>query len=261
MNSSNSLFHFTKQISILKSILGDRLYGTYCKEVLNYNNEKTEIIVPMISFTDMPLANYAKKPVYGKFGIGLNKNWGIKNRLNPVIYIDKNSILFETQINAFHSSLLAIEKLKQVNYKSKEEFQSVKKPFEFLRYILFYFKHYQDDLYRESINKIYKDYRFYNEREWRYIPDTECAICDLKISVEEYNNWRNDKSVKKEKPLIKDKVFLEFDFSDIDWVLIQNKAQIKSLVKFFNNLDDSYFKNIDREILFTKIITFEDINK
>lgn len=257
MNSSNSLFHFTKKITVLKSILQDKIYGTYCKEILHYNQEKTEIIVPMISFTDMPLSEYLKKPVYGKVGIGFNKDWGIKNRLNPVLYIDKNSLLFENQIKALHSSLIAIKKLKTVGYESSEEYEQVKKPFEFIRYILFYFKHYQDDLYRGSINKIYKNYRFYNEREWRYIPDTDCAICDLKISVDEYNTWRESGS--KEKPLIKDKLSLEFDFNDIDWLLVENKNQVKDLVNFLNNLDGRYFSKIEKEILFTRIICYNDL--
>ena len=149
--------------------------------------------------------------------------------------------------------------LNEAKSKSEEEFNNVKKPFEFLRYILFYFKHYQDDLYRESINKIYKNYRFYNEREWRYIPETKCAICDLKISVDEYNNWKKKEG--KEKPLIKDKVYLEFDFSDIDWLLVENRKQVKSLVNFLNNLDKKYFTKINKEILFTRIVTFDEMKQ
>jgi hypothetical protein len=49
---------------------------------------------PMISFCDIPLA-LAKDQIskYGSYAIGLSKEWGISNQLNPVIYLESNSII------------------------------------------------------------------------------------------------------------------------------------------------------------------------
>jgi hypothetical protein len=47
---------------------------------------------PMISFCDLPLSlakdQFSK---YGNYAIGLSKEWGVANKLNPVIYIEQNS--------------------------------------------------------------------------------------------------------------------------------------------------------------------------
>ena len=53
--SSNSLFHFTNTINILKTILSDRFYGSYCNETLRDKAESIPLIIPMISFCDIPL--------------------------------------------------------------------------------------------------------------------------------------------------------------------------------------------------------------
>jgi hypothetical protein len=43
--------------------------------------------IPMVCFCDLPLS-LIKKHVeeYGGYGIGLNKTWGVKNGVAPVIY-------------------------------------------------------------------------------------------------------------------------------------------------------------------------------
>jgi hypothetical protein len=48
----------------------------------------------MVSFCDDPLS-LAKDQIesYGSYAIGMTKEWGILNNLNPVVYIEKNSLL------------------------------------------------------------------------------------------------------------------------------------------------------------------------
>ncbi|HEX7458151.1 MAG TPA: abortive infection system antitoxin AbiGi family protein, partial [Ginsengibacter sp.] len=94
--SSNSLFHFTDRIEVLVDILNDKFRGSYCREVLHYKEEAIPIYIPKISFCDIPLKTLSNYSIYGKFGIGLRKEWGIKNRLNPVLYLEKNSLLAES---------------------------------------------------------------------------------------------------------------------------------------------------------------------
>ena len=61
----------------------------------NRNNDKSHAFSnPMISFCDIPLS-LAKTQIksYGKYGIGMSKEWGITNKLNPVVYIESQSLL------------------------------------------------------------------------------------------------------------------------------------------------------------------------
>lgn len=48
----------------------------------------------MVCFTDIPIElSEAHRNDYGSYGIGLKKEWGIKNKLNPINYVIKDSIL------------------------------------------------------------------------------------------------------------------------------------------------------------------------
>lgn len=84
--SSNSLIHFTKNKSTLCGILENDFKIKYCLETINAKRHQYIGAVPMVSFCDIPLSevkDHIKK--YGAYGIGLSKQWGIKNGLNPVL--------------------------------------------------------------------------------------------------------------------------------------------------------------------------------
>jgi hypothetical protein len=212
--SANSLFHFTKDINSIKSILNDQFYGGYCKEVLFFKGQKLPLFIPMISFCDTRLETINRFTKYGRFGIGLNKDWGIKMKLNPVFYLEKNSLVADSLLNAFFATFLSVmtdsqqlkfleqrakfiqEELRRDKETKKRMLQQIQKsltilkakkgPLEHFIYSLYYTKHYEADLERE--NDITKDYRFYDEREWRYMPEFKCAVCQLRRTEEEYIN-------------------------------------------------------------------------
>lgn len=65
---------------------------TYCHEQYSLDYETHDSYYPMVSFCDIPLS-LAKDQIekYGSYAIGMTKEWGIKNSLNPVVYIEKDS--------------------------------------------------------------------------------------------------------------------------------------------------------------------------
>jgi abortive phage resistance protein AbiGi (putative antitoxin) len=165
--SSNSLFHFTDNIDTIFEILTNKFYGSYCKETLHYKEEKAPMIIPMICFCDIPLKTISNYAIYGKYGIGLTKEWGIKNKLNPVLYLEKNSELAHSLVESFYGSVKLIERLYKLVDEQLERVEILKKTpnvkemdeclkeldnleitlnsLNYNRYSLFFTKHYEDD--------------------------------------------------------------------------------------------------------------------
>ena len=77
--SSNTLFHFTKDLDTIKNILSDGLFWPiYCIEYdKGPNVDGTFNAFPMVCFCDIPLSQISEHLLdYGKYGIGINKQWG-----------------------------------------------------------------------------------------------------------------------------------------------------------------------------------------
>lgn len=90
--SSNSVIHFTRKISSLKGILSNDFAIRYCLEEIHSQNEFIKLLIPMVSFCDIPFSQIITQVnSYGSYGIGLSKKWAESNGLNPVLYLEKNS--------------------------------------------------------------------------------------------------------------------------------------------------------------------------
>lgn len=277
--SSNSLFHFTGKIGILKKILNDKLYGSYCKETFNIQGTLENLYIPKISFCDIPLKTISNYSSYGKYGIGLKKEWGIKNKLNPVVYLEKNSLLFESLLIAIksHNGVLSaitatlnnhdlirqyissnVESINEtqrnnilyemldINSKLKDVMNTIK----YNSYSLYHTKHYEDKLVRS--NKTKPKYRFYDEREWCFVPEIN-GRDPLLITEEEYIKWRNTKS---SKPLIED-LNLSFNAHDIQHIIVAKESEIPKMISIIKKLNTTKYTEADKELLFTKIVSFE----
>ena len=93
--SANELFHFTKKYDSIKSILNDKFKPFFCVEDSSYMFEESRnmiIAYPMVCFCDIPLERIlVHRGLYGDYGIGLKKEWGIKNLLSIVNYTHNKS--------------------------------------------------------------------------------------------------------------------------------------------------------------------------
>lgn len=278
-NSANSVFHITTSFNSLEGILMNKFYPSYCKELIYYENKKDYIIVPMIAFCDVPLS-MIKNLKYGEYGIGLSKEWAKEKGLNPVLYIERNSILAKNFLKSmdgmfepYKSLCILDEKIKaltQLFVKSnsvvgrkiiQEKISEIQKQkdnvadsLKFTLYSSYFTKHYQDDLNRNG--EEIKSYTFYNEREWRFVPDFETAMCKLKITDDEYKIWRGDTITPK--PLITE-INLPFFGGDINYIIVNGKEEIKPMIKTIEKCIELGKLEEDKEILFTKIITYKQI--
>ena len=155
----NSIFHFTSKEK-LKWTLENNFRVRYCLENISCYVSAinaaavTSIAVPMVSFCDIPLSQIKDHYVnYGKYGIGFKKEWARNKGLNPVLYIDQFSKLNQ-QFTYFNS------------FNGIEDTELDKTLIELIRYM----KNYEGLLQRAGESDK-PNYRFANEKEWRYVPD------------------------------------------------------------------------------------------
>ncbi len=147
---SDCLFHFTGRdktpeecCGILLSIIRNGLkFNCNDKESLEYietlpEEFRIKFVTPIICLTEIPLGYiYPQMQNYGRFGIGLSKEWALKNHAQPVIYLDRTCLGFGEGLRIL---------LKDIKDKTKVQ--------NALGYIVPFFR----------------EFEFHEEREWRFI--------------------------------------------------------------------------------------------
>jgi hypothetical protein len=239
--SSNSIIHYTKKFEILLKILEEGFKVTYCVEavrsaVLKF---KVKMAVPMISFCDIPFSDFeAHINSYGSFGIGLSKKWATKNGLNPVLYLEENSTISQL--------LTSIVK----DYKGGKAVSKELK--DFTKNIAVYTKNYEGLLSRDPI--VIPNYRYYDEREWRYIPSIdELKTTTVSIRTEEY------KADKKKFNDSIDHLRIKFEPEDITYIVVEKLEQIEETINFLRQKYHNKYTGLQLDILLSKIISCEQI--
>lgn len=240
--SSNLLFHFTKSIDDLISILENGFWPKTANEDISFmlpNYERAIVGIPMVCFTDIPIElTEEHRKQYGEYGIGLKKEWGINKGLNPICYIIKNSEMYDafnhlqwvTQQNAL--------KLDNGNKYGENTLSTMVAVMNFAGHL----KEYSDDPKLNSKP-------FYDEREWRYLPpfkDEEESIDGVCNRL--FDGNENDKSEREKlNQHMKQKYTLKFTPDDVDKIVLPNteKQRFKQIFNSSNLNDiESYVQKI-----------------
>ena len=95
LQSANVLFKFMNKIDYLKDILNKRaILPRYYEEKIDYLNIESlnKIAFPMSCFCDIHLNKLVPHMInYGSYGIGLSKEWGMMQGIQPIQYINQYS--------------------------------------------------------------------------------------------------------------------------------------------------------------------------
>lgn len=248
--SAYSVIHFTKKLkTLLQIIKTNGFLMKYCKEEFFFSNGDAILYAfPMACFCDLPLSEAHKHMgLYGYYGIGLTKEWAKSRGLNPVLYLEKDAILTKTIKEQIHRIHL-LQKKSPPTLKEKKDDVELQE----LLTINSHMKNYEGDVCRNG--KINTNYRFYDEREWRYVPSKEKLNKNPRaILIKEYekDKEKHNKKVRKIK--------LDFEISDISYIIVKKEKDIITMLNFINKK----FKNLslfDREILMTKLLVANQIN-
>jgi hypothetical protein len=231
----STLFHFTNKKS-LKGILKFNFKLSYCTEKINNLEKPVEIAIPMVSFCDIRLSeikDHIEK--YGYYGIGLSKIWAIEKNLNPVIYMNSKSNF----VSDFISTTRKLDM--DENFDKIDKFNIVN--------ILRYAKLYEGELKRRR--KTISNYRFADEREWRYIPKNNS---NFKSSLP--NNIYIEDKKKYNKQLINEGLY--FNANQILYIIVKRESEIKEIINHIRETTGHYsMDEVDR--LTTRIISCERI--
>ncbi len=240
--SSNSLIHFTNDKECLKGILEDNFQIFNCRESVVLGGRRTSWVIPMVSFCDIPLSEVKEHiSKYGHYGIGMTKEWAISQGLNPVLYMAQNSMLSESYRKAWNGALDTSEDDDIWTMEQRN-----------LCDVLRYVKNYEGELARKD-TKI-NNYRFSDEREWRYVPphseDYEFLV------AQEWYAIKSNKSDCDKKLL---PLRLEFEPSDIKYIIIDNDTEIGEFIDHLRRAKGKNFSLHEVERLTTRILTVEQI--
>lgn len=229
--SSSVLFHFSKSLDNIVDILTSGFYPHYCPEYLfgpTYeadarNNIPPSHAAPMVCFCDLPLSLIKKHLAdYGQFGIGLEKQWGISNGVAPVFYTHD---LAQTYIPLSQRFWAAKD---QNDSKAKQD----------LEMLMAYTKPFHGNAWRNGNSQL--DVPFYDEREWRYVPNLEVGE-ELFLPRMHYTNDAKREALHAS---YKQKYKLVVHPNDIQYLIVPDDRHILALVEHLRKLytaDDATF--------------------
>ena len=292
---TSTLFHYTKSVNTLLTILKEGLRFTYCLEEYPLVPDRT-VGVPMISFCDIPISDsveHAQK--YGAYAIGLTKeslleNEHICNLISPVhYYISPNPIKpvfqelddirrMQKKLSENYTSAAIKEQIKAMDGGNYTCIDGI--PNEVVLEGLRCKKHIQQNLeatcFAIGLLKPHTSYRKgkneeesvrqvnYDECEWRIIAP---EIWDMDKgteqrwlwSKEEYETWRG----KGEKPFMGDAKVI-FSVDCISCIIVETEQEISAFIQRMEELDTICEETLSQEqknLLFSKVISFERIKK
>jgi hypothetical protein len=242
--SSNTLIHFTNHKEKLKQILEENFRVFNCRETVILGGQNSTWHLPMVSFCDIPLSevkNHISK--YGEYGLGMTKEWGMRKGLNPVLYVAQQSFLSESYRTAWDHFNMEPE---------DEDIDDWNAPQRALADVLRYIKNYEADLTRNGVTT--KNYRFSDEREWRFVPPyTE--DCEMLLHTDYYNSGDNKNAADQKLESLR----LVFEPADIKYIIIRDDSEIAEFIDHLRRAKGKNFSLHDVERLTTRILTTEQI--
>ncbi|WP_282116990.1 abortive infection system antitoxin AbiGi family protein [Cellulophaga baltica] len=238
--SPSTLFHFTSKDG-LNGILADNFKIKYCFEEIEHKEKPVEMAIPMVSFCDIKISeirDHIEK--YGYYGIGLSKKWAFEKGLNPVIYMNTKS--------SFPNDLItSIRKMQTIDSVDIQDYYN-------LSNLIRYTKKYEGDLVRKEVTS--KNYRFADEREWRYVPEM--------IEKNQFNHWliksqydTNEKKRQENEKLKNERLY--FNPNQIRYIVVKEEKEIDDIISHIRTVKGKNYTMSEVDRLTTRILSCERI--
>lgn len=222
--SSNALFHVMSKYEYLETKLKQKKFvARYVKENYLFLSApfSNYYWIPMICFTDLPLTKQIKHlNWYGDktgqaYCIGMKKAWIENQKISPVFYLVKGSSTHKIIQNQTLTKMHC------------------------------YVKEFEGNQTHPNLGD--KELKFYDEREWRFIPDIELA------QLFTTKNPMDDKNF-----VVNSAFDLPFEYDDIAYIIIPNEHSKTNLFNVIN-IDLNELEEHEKYELIRKIILVDEI--
>jgi len=270
--SSNTLFHFTNGIHPIISILKEGFFRpNLCLEDLSFLKIEEKVAIPMVSFCDIPLSQTkAHMRVYGSYGIGLSKSWGKKNGVSPVLYTYQGSPLTESLSQCLewtHKRYLdpegsqskvplfpaSVARAIRTDPRPGDQYLEL---WDQLLRIQCFIKPYEGPFHRR--NQSFPYIRFYDEREWRFVPELADDLFKYLLDENEYNNYATRKKANRE---IQTRSRISFEPADIKYIIIAREKDILTMIRKIEEIGGDRDTQNQLKVLSSNIISAERIRE
>ena len=239
--SANTLFHFTRDFDTLLKILRSKFYPRLCLEQSVMPQLGLRLAVPMVCFCDIPLSQISEHiSKYGRYAIGIKKDWAIKQGVSPILYVHENSLIPKTIVAEIQD--LANEVNHNPDGKGSSKMKKyvdavcMMKPYEGI-----------DDRSGKMV-------RFYDEREWRYVPPRKA---DNQFGYVTEPFFKKE-GVRMAVDLENEKYGVEFNPNVINYLIVANDKDVLEHKHQIEKIKGS-FSYDSVQLLMTRIITMERI--
>lgn len=245
---ADTLFTFTSQLDFLISSLKLKMLSPrYCTEDVSYLRITSvkQIAIPMKCFCDINMHRLGEHlQWYGYYGIAFSKEWGMKKRIQPIQYINKDSYLCKDFSAAFNKALHI-----DMNNQTLAE-KSLKN---YLIHQLMYLKPYSGKIRNRNDNKE-RTKCFTDECEWRFVPDVTKVGYDQIYINDDISNAGNLFEFSNAMNGV-EQISLVFDYKDIKYIIIKSNAEFETISKAISEMK---MDSVTRNLLLSKIIIWEN---
>lgn len=235
--SANSLFRFFGKLDyLLGTIEKSAMIPRYYPETVDYLNIGIHhIAYPMVCFCDINLHKMTEHiSMYGGYGIAFSKDWGIRQGIQPMHYVNPESLLCKDFSAAFLASICA---------------ETVDEAQNYLLSQMYFLKPISGTMLRDGNEQ---ERIFTDECEWRYIPNVQ--IEQLPQAVTDAEQFSIDKALNKTL-LLKNTCWLNFTYSDVKYIILQADNEFKTLCDLLDRVVDDIST---KKKLLSKVIIWED---
>jgi hypothetical protein len=218
---SETLFHFMKEEKFLRSTLQHGFWPRFCREDVAWQGggpfNLRYMAYPMVCFCDIPLSRIEEHVAfYGSYGIGMTKEWGIQNGLNPIVYSATKGNAFT---HALREIFLHLARLKDENANAHAK-----------RMALHFLSHMKPLRGNMFVAGREEEKEFYQESEWRFVPSVIRMI--VYLSEEQYANQEVLDAAHQE---LFELALLKFTPKDVNYIFVKEEQDIPSIMRFIQD--------------------------